>query len=250
MSSKHPHLIFILVSFMNFKTKLASLSVSGLLVMAIALSSAAQVDPARDPVRDAARERLETNKQKLDEQRSIVDERKADVKAEREAVRENVQQRKENIQDRREEVRARLTEKRKETIRRHFDRMMKRFEAALERQQKLAERIQSRIDKAKERGRNTAKAQAALDKALNLWNEAKTSLAEVKGKIEGVIAADNPREAFKEVQSLVAQTRDKIKAVHAALIESVRALKGIGEGSAERSGAPNVSPEAVSTPAQ
>ena len=127
--------------------------------------------------------------------------------------------------------------------------MMKRFEAALEREKKLGERIQSRIDKAKANGKNTAKAQAALDKAKKTWDEAKVLMDDVKSKLEGVLSAADPKEAFKEVQTLVASVRDKIKAVHQDLVAAVTALKGIGAGE-ERSVSPTPIPATTTSPTQ
>lgn len=147
---------------------------------------------------------------------------------------QNPQEQQGAMQQRSQEMRSRLEESRKDLIRRHFARMVKRFEAALERQKKLGERIQSRIDKARANGRDVAKAQAALDKAKAAWQEAKDALETAKGKIETVLSAEDPKAAFAEVRALVAKARDKIKAVHAAFVDAVTILKGLGGG--ERKG--------------
>ena len=58
--------------------------------------------------------------------------------------------------------------------------------------------------------------------------EAKEALAEAKGKLEGVLSSQNPKEAFKEVrEGLVKGVVAKIKEAHEALVVAVRALKGI-----------------------
>lgn len=156
--------------------------------------------------------------------------RQEDLQERSQNVQENLQQRQQNIQERSQEIRARLDERRKELIRRYFARMVKRFDAALERQKKLGERIQSRIDKARANDRDIVKAQTALDKAKAAWQEAKDALEAAKGKIEAVLGSDDPKAAFAEVRSLITKARDKIKAVHAAFVDAVTILKGLGGG--------------------
>ena len=242
--------------------------VNSLVLAALAVSPAMSVlAQTRAVAPDAASDQPQNTPNRLQERKENVlerqQQRKENVRERVDTKRENVQQRKENIQDRREEMknqreekrqeaRQRLDKRRKKIMRNHFARMMKRFEAALEREKKLGERIQSRIDKAKANGKNTAKAQAALNKAKKTWEEAKALLGEVRGKIDGVLSAADPKEAFKEVQTLVASVRDKIKAVHKDLVDAVTALKGIGadkERSASPTTIPAVSPAAATAPA-
>lgn len=159
----------------------------------------------------------------------------------------------EAMQDQRKELRARLDEKRKMQISNHFGRMVKRLEAALDRQSKLGERIQSRIDKAKANGKNVTKAQTALDKAKVMWQDAKKALDDAKAKFETLLASDDPKTVFKEVQTLIGTARDKIKGVHAAFVDAVKALKGVGEGgnnsaSGTTGVSPAVSPSTPPTP--
>lgn len=174
---------------------------------------------------------------------------KAQMLEKRATIRENVQQKKEQardqIQQKREQVRELLavkkkqvTEKRKQLIREHFTRMMKRFDAALERIKKIGERIQSRIDKARANGKDTANAQTALDRAKASWQEARSAVDGIKGKLEGVLSADDPKAAFKDVQNLIEAARDKIKAAHAAMVDAITALKGVGGGSDRATTAP------------
>lgn len=221
---------------------------------AMAVSPALSALAQTGAVRDAARERVQDIRSNV---RGNVQERKENVKENvqerKENIKANVQERRENIkenaQERRTAVRENVAERRKAIIRNHFNRMMKRLEAALERGKKLGDRIQSRIEKAKANGKNTAKAQTALDKARAAWQEAKAALEEAKSKLEGVLSSTDPKAAFKEVHDLVVKARDKIKAVHAALVDAVTALKGLGEG--RRSGssvAPTTNPAPVSTP--
>lgn len=167
--------------------------------------------------------------------RGIIEQQKERLQERGAAIRENVQQKREQVreqvQQKREQVRERLAEKRKQLIRDHFKRMMKRFDAALERLKKIGERIQSRIDKAKANGKDVASAQTALDRAKASWQEAKSAVDDIKGKLESVLSADDPKAAFKDVQNLIEAARDKIKAAHAAMVDAITALKGIGGGS-------------------
>lgn len=165
---------------------------------------------------------------------------------------EKVQNAKEKRDEAAQTRRAKIAEKAKQKIRTYFVRMAARFEAALAREKKLGDRIQSRIDKAKERGKNISKAQNALDQARTKWQEAKAALDSAKSKLEGMLESADPKAAFQDIQKLVSESRDKIKAVHAALVEAVRQLKGIGEGGASATTTPSAagSPSESNPPSQ
>lgn len=180
----------------------------------------------KEQSRQSVQEKREQRQENLQEKREAGQER-------REAVGERRQEAKENIQEKRQEQRQRLVERRKQLIRAFFERMVKRFEAALERAGKLADRIQSRIEKARANGRDVTNAQAALDRAKILWQDAKLALDAAKGKLEGALNADTPKQAFEEVRSLVRTAGDKIKDVHAALVDAITVLKGIGRGAGQ-----------------
>lgn len=181
------------------------------------------------------REKRET----LKEKREAIGDKRREV---REEVKIKREERKENAAARREEAQKRIAEKRRSNIRRRFAEMLKRFEAALEREKKLVERIQSRIDKARVNGGDVTKAQALLDQVKRTWQEAKTALDDAKGRVEGVISSADPKAAMKEVEKIIKTARDKIKKVHAGLVEVISALKGIGEGVRKPASSPAATP--------
>lgn len=182
---------------------------------------------------------LEGLRERLQEQRTNIQERLQQRREARSGT-TTPTERQEAAKERRQEAKQRLAEKRKQLIRAFFGRMAKRLEAALERQKKLGERIQARIEKARANGKDVTQAQAALDRARIVWQEAKDALESAKSRLEGVLSAEDPKTAFEEVKDLVAAARDKIKAVHAAFVDVITALKGIGQGGGQ--------PTATTTP--
>lgn len=136
----------------------------------------------------------------------------------------------EQIRGKVEALRKRFTEQRQKTITNFFARMVERLKAALEREQKLGERIQSRIDKARANGKDVTAAQAALASARTAWEEAEQSVESAETAMKDVLSSDNPKTAFEGVKTLVANAAGKIKAVHAAFVDVVNTLKGIGGG--------------------
>lgn len=204
---------------MNISRKIVPALISGILIAAPAFSAFAALE--------GLKARVQKQREKLQER---IQERRENVIEKREEQKSNAQEKRENIQEKRQEAKQRLVEKRKQNIRAFFGRMAKRFEAALEREKKLGERIQSRLDKAKANGKDIVQAQAALDRAKTAWQEAKAVLENAKGKLEGMLASDDPKTAFDQIRSLVESARDKIKDAHAAYVDVIAALKGIGGG--------------------
>ncbi len=137
-----------------------------------------------------------------------------------------------------EGVQQRMDEHRKDRINRMFGRVVSRYEAALVRENRFMERIQSRIDKAKADGKDVIKAQAALDRAKTLWQEAKAALEAVKVNGAGITSAEDPKAAFQRVRTMLNDEKSKIKAVHAALVDAITVLKGIGGGSGNATSTP------------
>lgn len=154
------------------------------------------------------------------------------VHEEREQIREEAKEKRgelrEEVKKQREEIKLKVAEQIARRVREHFDRMLKRFDAAIERLEKLADRIESRLDKAAENGKEVTTLRAKLDTARVKIAEAQTALDEAVVKFEEILGMDNPREAFKEVQTIMNNAKDKIKAAHAALVDVINSLKGIG----------------------
>lgn len=159
------------------------------------------------------------------EVREEMHERIKDIREEAKEKREDLR---EEVKARREEIKLKVAREVAERVRKHFDRMLKRFDAAIERLEKLADRIESRLDKAAENGKDVFALRIKLDAARAKIAEAQTALDEAAAKFEAVVGADNPREAFKEVEALMKGVKEKIKAAHAALVDVINSLKGIG----------------------
>lgn len=176
----------------------------------------------------AIQEKSETFQQKREERR--------------EGVEPKSEERREAATEQREAAKARLTAKREAAVRAHLARMVKRFEAALERMKKFGERIQSRIEKARAKGKDVSKAQAALERTQAAWRDARAGVEDLKSRLDRSAGAGDARQALKDVRAAVDAGRDKIKAAHAAFVDVITTLKGLGGGSAEEGASPPAAP--------
>lgn len=157
----------------------------------------------------------------LEQVREKRDQIREEAKTKRDALRDEVKQK-------REEIKLKVVKEIAERVRKQFDQMIKRFDAAIDRLGKLADRIASRLDKAAENGKDVTLLRAKLDGARVKIAEAQITLDAAVQKFESMLGVDNPREAFKEVQAMMNTVKDKIKAAHAALVDVINSLKGIG----------------------
>lgn len=118
------------------------------------------------------------------------------------------------------------------------------YDRALDRLGEFTRRIQAHLNRARERGRDVTEAQAVLDRAKVLWEEAKVSAAEVKDRIDALKIVENPRQAFGEVRTMLRAHRDTLQALRQTLVQAITALKGVGRGPADRK-----TPPPAATPA-
>lgn len=169
---------------------------------------------------------------------------KARLMEERQKRQGQLEERKDKMEGKRDERRERQVK----AIERFSNQLRKVHDRALDRLEAMAKRIQQHLDRAKSRGRDVAAAQAALDRATTLWQEAKAFSAEVKSKLDAAQAAEDPKAAFAEARSLIASYRDKLKAVHRALVDSITALRGVGRGQGSGGRAPTPAPTPAPAP--
>lgn len=197
----------------------------------------------RMEIRDMTRERMEDAREEMQSRlrslkgtatttpavrHEVIDEMRERMHEVRSEAKEKRDELREEMKARRDEIKLKIAKEAAERVRKHFDRMLKRFDAAIERLEKLADRIEARLDKAAENGKDVTALRAKLDGARVKIAEAQTVLDEAAAKFEAVVGSDNPREAFKDVQELMKGVKAKIKAAHAALVDVINSLKGIG----------------------
>lgn len=154
-------------------------------------------------------------------------------------------------EERRNEAQQQLLERRMEIMKRFIAQQIHRMEVMIERLTKIADRIASRIQKLKERGVDTAKAEELLGIARTKLNEARTILSDAKAKAEEVAsgmgstmgtsdvdgdgaldiaAGENgtqgeKRDLGKPARDALQKAREAVRAAHRALIDAVNALK-------------------------
>ncbi len=129
--------------------------------------------------------------------------------------------------ERREEMKERMQERRGEVLKRMSTQMITRMEAAIDRFVKLADRLDSRVGKLKEKGVNTATAEANLAIARTKITEATTAVALAKSSIESAVASADAsgEDAGKGVREALQNARQAIEAAHKALVIAVSSLK-------------------------
>lgn len=113
--------------------------------------------------------------------------------------------------------------------------MTERFSAAIKREEKLRDRIALRIEKTAQNARENGKdgkdlfaPQIRLGDATEKILEAKSALDAAAAKLQTVIASSTAKNIMKDVTHGFADVTVKLKAAHAALVDVITALKGIG----------------------
>jgi len=160
-----------------------------------------------------------------DKRMDAVQEKKEMREADRAAMKEEMKEKRDALSERRDEQRGKLREAAARRIESFFARMYKRFEAAVERLDQLAIRIGSRIEKLKERGIDTSKSESLLATGKTRIQEAKDILLDVKGTDTAITESDTPKDVFMNVRDELKRAKEALKEAHAALVQSIRALK-------------------------
>jgi hypothetical protein len=134
----------------------------------------------------------------------------------------------EKKEEAREERRERLDEARKARILRFVDRIIRRMDAATGRLSNISERIGNRIDKFEGRGGNMDTAKELLGIANAEINVAEETIGSLSDAMREVVESEDPKAAFAEVRLMFGEAKDAIKAAHAALVDVIVEIKGIG----------------------
>ena len=168
---------------------------------------------------------------------------KADVKIKLEAVRKEAQEKrmklldeskkkreefKEKAQTRREELKKKMGEKRAENIEKYFLKMIEKFESAVDRLEKFADRIEARLNKEEDNGKNVTALKDKLAKAREKITAASSAIAGAKARYEEAIKDPDFKIAFKKVKEAVASLAKTVREAHAALVDVVNSIKGLG----------------------
>ncbi|MBU6415463.1 hypothetical protein KGQ34_04475, partial [Patescibacteria group bacterium] len=109
-----------------------------------------------------------------------------------------------------------------------IQKMTVRFSAAIRREEKLADRIASRLDKAAQNGKDVSLLRQKLVDARLKIADAKTALDVAVAKLQAAIASSDAKNMMKDVTHAFADVTAKLKAAHAALVNVITLLKGIG----------------------
>jgi hypothetical protein len=156
----------------------------------------------------------------------------------RDDVRAKMMQNSSSTAGRGAEMREKMAERRGEILKRITNQMILRMNAAIERLTKLADRIDSRIVKLKEKGVDTAKAEANIAIARTKIAAAKAAVAAAGNGVESAsIQADasasstKPSDPGRTVREALTQARTAVFAAHKAIVDALTSLKvGAGVG--------------------
>lgn len=197
-----------------------------------------QIQEKRDTLRTELQERRAEFRGEVREvQRAVREEFQArlrEFQAKREALRQELEEKRVRFQEERkarvEELKKKVGEKRAERIEQFFQKMLEKFNAAIERLKRFADRIEERINRAEANGRDVTDAKSKLLTAREKIVDAEKALEDAKAKYTEATKDPDFKAAFKKVREIVHGVVAKLKEAHAALVDVITTLKGIGRG--------------------
>ena len=136
------------------------------------------------------------------------------------------------MEAKREENRNKITAIRRERIRSFFGKMVVRVEATIERLEKLIERLETRIASIKEGEEelDTTKAEDAIKEAKTTIEKAKLELTSLKARLEELLASDEPKLVFGQVQDSLKTIKGYLKETHVLLVQTIGEIRGLRVG--------------------
>ncbi len=140
-------------------------------------------------------------------------------------LQKKIESRASNTAIRLENRKTHLTEVVKARIRAYLQRIYARYSAAIERFEKLSLRIESSISKQEATGTNINEAKRLLGQARSNITEVKAALEQTKTAFEVAILSDDPKSEFETAQDALRGINERIKSVHASLVQTIRALR-------------------------
>lgn len=133
------------------------------------------------------------------------------------------------VEKKRAEIKDEQQKKRLEIARKQTELVTRRLEAAIERVQKLSDRVSERLTKLEANGVNTTVSRGHIAEAKTKLDEARTKTAAVKLAVETALASatasSTPKDAMKNVQSLVKDTANTIQEAHRHVALSISTIK-------------------------
>jgi len=135
-------------------------------------------------------------------------------------------------EEKREERKIKITAAKRERIMSFSNKMTIRLDAVVERLQKLIDRIDARIAKidASDTDISTKLAKDAVTEAKTNLASAKEEITIFKASLTSIPEADDAKMAFKETKVSLDSIKNKLKAVHSALVKSIGEIKGLRIG--------------------
>ena len=136
------------------------------------------------------------------------------------------------MEAKREENQNRITAVRRERIRSFFGKMVVRIEATIERLEKLIERLETRIASIKEGEEelDTTKAEDAIKEAKTTIEKAKLELTSLKARLEELLASDEPKLVFGQIQESLKTIKGYLKETHVLLVQTIGEIRGLRVG--------------------
>jgi len=176
--------------------------------------------------------RLE-NQQRLEERRTEMEkkilERKNEFEAKREEIQNRYEERKAEFEAKREEIKNRLNEERKNRIGEHQQNIKERLGEVVVKLENIVSRTAERIAEEKQAGVDTTVAESLLANAKDKIELAKNSIALIEAI--DISTAENPGEAFADLEAQAQTAKEAIKVAHSALVDVIESLKAEREAS-------------------
>lgn len=207
-----------------------------------------EMQEKRDAMKQETREKVDAMKKETKDTRDAMKEKameereamKKEMMEKREAMqmerKEKHEQFKAEAEKRKEELKKKLGERRAANIERFFTNMMEKFVAAIDRLTKSAERISDHLDKAEANGRDVVALKEKLTAAEGKIAEAKSALDAARAKYSEAVKNTDFKKAFQDVRTIVKDVAEKVRAAHAALVDVINSIKGLGKGTTSDAG--------------
>lgn len=188
-----------------------------------------EIKQKENEVRQGIKERLSAFRQETKEKRATL---RAEVKAKREALAAELKAKREVFQretkKREEELKKKLGKRRAANVEKYFGQMVEKLSNIIDRLNELADKIQARFDKAAANGKDITALKDKLAKAREKIAAANQALQNAQATYTAAVQEKDFKVAFKRVRGVVHDVAAKIRDAHAALVDVINSIKGLG----------------------
>ena len=179
----------------------------------------------KNTIQNNLQEKRTDIKSNILEKRASSSETRIKVKANIEGKRASSTEKRAELQERRQENVEKIKTQVRERMRKFIGVIIERLEAAVLRMEKLIERISSRIEKLKEKGVDTLKAEEYLEAAKTDVGQARTIIEGIPAALEDALLSEELRGSFEGIRELIQNVKEEVRSAHENIKNAVKTLK-------------------------